>query len=63
MMIFYWHASIIPYHIDTIFLNAPGGKVPVARKADIGLLHLFAVNKKPPATKFNLFALSSDYTF
>jgi hypothetical protein len=63
MMIFYWHVPIIPYHIDTIFFNAPGGKVPVARKADIRLLDLLAVNKKPPATKFNLFALSSDHTF
>jgi hypothetical protein len=63
MMTFDRHTPIISYHIDTIFLNLPRGKIPVAWEADIGLLNLHAINIKLPGTKFNLFTLSGDHTF
>jgi hypothetical protein len=63
MMTFDWHTPIISYHIDTALFNPSRGKVPVAWEADIRFLNLLAVNIKPPGTKFNLFALSSDHTF
>jgi hypothetical protein len=61
MVIFYWHAPIISYHIDTIFFNPSRGKIPVAWKADIRFLDLLAVNIKSPGAKFNLFAFLSDH--
>jgi hypothetical protein len=63
MMTFDGHTPIISYHINTIFFNPSSGKIPVAREADIRFLDLLPVNIKPPGTKFNLFALSSDHAF
>ena len=62
MMIFYWHVPIIPDNIDTVFLDLPRRKIPVARIKDIRFFYLPAVNKKFSVTKFNPFALPSDHT-
>jgi hypothetical protein len=62
MMIFYRHAPIISYHIDTIFFNPSRRKIPVAWKADIRFLYLLTVDIKSPGTKFNLFTLASHHT-
>ena len=63
MMTFDGHTPIISYHINTIFFNPSSGKIPVAREADIRFLDLLPVNIKPPGTKCNLFAFSSDHPF
>jgi hypothetical protein len=62
MMIFYWHAPIIPDHIDGVLFNLARGKVPGAWIADIRFVYLLGVNKKLSVTKFNPFALQSDHT-
>jgi hypothetical protein len=63
MMAFNGHTPIISYHINAIFFNLSRCKIPAAWEADIRFLNLLTVNIKPPGTKFNLFALSSDHTF
>jgi hypothetical protein len=60
-MIFNRHAPIISYHIDTIFFNSPGGKIPIARKPNIRFDDLPVVNKKPPVTEFHLLAFASHH--
>jgi hypothetical protein len=61
-MIFDWHAPIITDHVDTIFFNPSRGKIPVTWITDIRFFYPFAIDKKIPAAKFNLFALSGNHT-
>jgi len=54
------HASIISDDINGIFLNNPGGKVPVTGIPDVRLLQLSPVQQELPPAKFNLLAFECD---
>ena len=60
MMTFYRHTPIIPDDIDTVFLDLPRRKIPVARISNIGLLNPPGIDKEFPLTKFDLLPLQGN---
>jgi hypothetical protein len=60
-MIFHWHIPVIPHNIYATDFNLPRRKIPVIWKTNIRFIQFLAVDQQFPMTKFDPFALQSNY--